>query len=202
MTAKRGERKQQILQQLAKMLEDNPCERITTAKLAAEVGVSEAALYRHFPSKTKMFEGLIEFIEETVFGIVGQIVKSDYTAIEQCKRILTLLLQFVEKNPGFSRLLTGEALTGETERLHHRIAQFFARLETQLRQILREAEVREGIRPVLPVNSAVCLLTACAEGRIAQYSRSNFKQSPTDEWSEQWDVLTHGFFRKTMSANA
>lgn len=201
MTVKRGERKQQILQQLAKMLEDNPCERITTAKLAAEVGVSEAALYRHFPSKTKMFEGLIEFIEDTVFSIVGQIVKSDIPAIEQCKRILSLLLQFVEKNAGFSRLLTGEALTGETERLHRRIAQFFNRLETQLRQILREAEVREGIRPVLPVNSAVCLLLACAEGRIAQYSRSNFKLSPTDEWSEQWDVLTHGFFRKTMSSN-
>lgn len=200
MTAKRGERKQQILQQLAKMLEDNPDERITTAKLAVEVGVSEAALYRHFPSKTKMFEGLIEFLEETIFTIVGQIVKSEQTAIEQCKHILTVLLQFVEKNAGFSRLLTGEALTGETERLHRRIAQFFNRLETQLRQVLREAELREGLRPVLPVNSAACLLLACAEGRIAQFSRSNFKQSPTDEWSEQWNVLTHGFFRKTMSA--
>lgn len=201
MTAKRGERKQQILQQLAKMLEDNHGERITTAKLAAEVGVSEAALYRHFPSKTRMFEDLIEFLEETIFGIVGQIVKSDLPAIDQCKRILTLLLQFVEKNAGFSRLLTGEALTGETDRLRRRIAQFFNRLETQLRQILREAEMKEGIRPVLLINSAASLLLACAEGRIAQYARSNFKQSPTEEWNEQWDVLTQGFFRKTMSAN-
>lgn len=196
----RGERKQQILQHLVKMLEDNPGERITTAKLAADVGVSEAALYRHFPSKTKMFEGLIEFIEETIFSRVSQIIKEEPTAIRQCEIILTLLLKFVERNPGFTRLLTGEALTGETDRLRHRISQFYDRLETQLKQILREAEMREGIRPVLPVNSAASMLLASAEGRIAQFARSNFKKSPTEEWAEQWAVLTHGFFRKTMSS--
>ncbi len=200
-TGQRGERKQQILQQLVKMLEQNPGERITTARLAAEVGVSEAALYRHFPSKTKMFEGLIEFIEDTVFSRVNQIVKEDLTAIRQCEVILSLVLHFVERNPGFTRLLTGEALTGETDRLRQRIHQFFERLETQIKQILREAELREGIRPVLPVNSAACLLLACAEGRIAQFARSNFKRSPTEHWDEQWALITHGFFRKTMSAN-
>lgn len=200
-TGQRGERKQQILQQLVKMLEDNPGERITTARLAAEVGVSEAALYRHFPSKTKMFEGLIEFIEETVFSRVNQVIKEDLTAIRQCEVILSLILHFVERNPGFTRLLTGEALTGETDRLRLRIHQFFDRLETQIKQILREAELREGIRPVLPVNSAACLLLAFAEGRIAQFARSNFKRSPTENWDEQWALITHGFFRKTMSAN-
>lgn len=198
---KRGDRKQEILQHLVKMLEDNPGERITTAKLAAEVGVSEAALYRHFPSKTKMFEGLISFIEESVFSRVAQIVQSNEPAIKQCEMILTLLLKFVEVNPGFSRLLTGEALTSETDRLRHQISQLFDRLETQLKQILREAEIREGIRPVLPVNSAACLLLACAEGRIMQFARSNFKRPASEDWAEQWEILTHGFFRKTMSSN-
>lgn len=199
-SGQRGERKQQILQQLVKMLEDNPGERVTTARLAAEVGVSEAALYRHFPSKTKMFEGLIEFIEETVFSRVNQVMKEDLSAIRQCEVVLSLILHFVERNPGFTRLLTGEALTGETDRLRQRISQFFERLETQIRQILREAELREGIRPVLPVNSAASLLLAYAEGRIAQFARSNFKKSPTEHWDEQWALITHGFFRKTMSA--
>lgn len=200
-TLQRGERKQQILQHLVKMLEDNPSAKITTARLAAEVGVSEAALYRHFPSKTKMYEGLIEFIEQTIFPRVTQIMQEELSAIEQCQMILGLLLNFVEKNPGFTRLLTGEALAGETDKLHKRIVQFYERLETQLRQILREAEIKEGIRPMLTVNSAANMLLAFAEGRIAQFSRSHFKKSPTAEWQEQWQLLTHGFFRRTMSAN-
>lgn len=197
----RGERRQQILEALAKMLEDSPGARITTAKLAANVGVSEAALYRHFPSKTKMFEGLIEFIEEAVFSRVAIILKEESSAIKQCEKILTLLLAFVERNPGITRLLTGDALAGETDRLRHRIAQFYDRLETQLKQILREAELKEGIRPVLPMHSAANLLLSTAEGRIIQFVRSEFRRSPTADWSEQWELLTHGFFRKTMSAN-
>lgn len=196
----RGERRQQILQTLAAMLEDNPGERITTAKLAEQVGVSEAALYRHFPSKTKMFEGLIEFIEDAIFSRVTMIINEEPSALRQCEKILTLLLGFVDKNPGITRLLTGDALAGETERLRQRIAQFYDRIETQLKQILREAEIREGIRPVLPVSTAANLLLSCAEGRISQYVRSEFKRSPTAEWPEQWAILTNGFFRKTMSA--
>lgn len=199
-TKQRGERRQQILESLAHMLEDSPGGRITTAKLAANVGVSEAALYRHFPSKTKMFEGLIEFIEETIFSRITVIVSSDETAISQCEKVLTLLLTFVERNPGISRLLTGDALAGETQRLRQRIAQFYDRLETQLKQILREAEMREGIRPVLTTSAAANLLLSSAEGRISQFVRSDFKRSPTEHWAEQWTLLTQGFFRKTMSA--
>ncbi|MCK5881523.1 MAG: nucleoid occlusion factor SlmA [Sinobacterium sp.] len=197
---KKGQRRQEILQSLVEMLENNPGARITTAKLAAEVGVSEAALYRHFPSKTKMFEGLIDFIDEAIFSRIALITKDGTPAIKQCEMILSLLLTFVERNPGITRLLTGDALAGETDRLRQRIAQLYDRLETQLKQILREAEMKEGIRPVLPVNSAANLLLSAAEGRIAQFVRSEFKRAPTDGWSEQWDVMTANFFRKTMGA--
>ena len=201
-TRQKGERRQEILQALAQMLEESPGARITTAKLAANVGVSEAALYRHFPSKTKMFEGLIEFVEEAIFSRVTLILAEDDTAIRQCEKILTLLLTFVERNPGITRILTGDALAGETDRLRHRVAQFYDRLETQLKQILREAELKEGIRPVLPMQAAANLLLCTAEGRISQFVRSEFKRPPTTEWPEQWNLLTQGFFRKTMAAPA
>ena len=147
-------RREQILQALAQMLEVNPGARITTAALAKEVGVSEAALYRHFPSKARMFEGLIGFIEETLFSRVTLIVGSDASGKRQCEQIITLLLAFVEKNPGMARILTGDALSGETERLRDRVHQLFERLETQLKQIMREAEVREGLRTEIPAGSA------------------------------------------------
>lgn len=197
----KGERKQQILECLAKMLEDSPGGKITTAKLAETVGVSEAALYRHFPSKTKMFEGLIEFIEDAIFSRVALITKEEVPAIKQCENILSLLLLFVERNPGITRLLTGDILTGETDRLRQRITQFYDRLETQLKQILREAELKEGLRPVLPVGNAANLLLAAAEGRISQFVRSEFKRQPTEMWQEQWQQLTQGFFRKTMASS-
>lgn len=189
-------RRDQILQSLAHMLEVAPGARITTAALAKEVGVSEAALYRHFPSKSKMFEGLIEFIEETIFSRVNLIANdANADALESCNKILLLLLSFCERNPGITRLLTGDVLTGETERLRTRVIQFFDRIESQLKQILREAEMREGVRPVISVAWAANLLLATAEGRISQYVRSEFKRSPTESWEEQWPVLTHGFFR-------
>ena len=140
MTRQKGQRKQEILETLATMLEQSPGARITTAALAEQVGVSEAALYRHFPSKTKMFEGLIEFIEETLFTRIAIIIKEQQSALVQCERIVALLLGFAEKNPGITRLMTGDVLTGETERLRNRVGQLFDRLETQLKQILREAE--------------------------------------------------------------
>jgi TetR/AcrR family transcriptional regulator len=199
-TTKKISRRHQILEALAHMLEQSPGERITTAGLAKQVGVSEAALYRHFPSKTKMFEGLIEFIEEAIFSRVNLIVAEETSAAARCEKILTLLLAFAERNPGISRLLTGDALAGETDRLRQRIAQFYDRLETQLRQIMKEAELREGVRPVMPVNIAANLLMATAEGRIMQFVRSEFKRLPTENWPDQWRVLIDGFFRRTMAA--
>lgn len=182
-------RRQQILEALAKMLEDSPGERITTAALAKAVGVSEAALYRHFPSKSKMFEGLIEFIEETVFSRITLILAEEAGALKRCENILFLLLTFTERNPGITRLLTGDALTGETERLRVRITQFFERVETQLRQIIRETELREGVRPALPVAAAANFLMSYIDGRIMQFVRSEFKRAPTEHWAEHWPLL-------------
>ncbi|WP_409524249.1 nucleoid occlusion factor SlmA [Nitrincola sp. MINF-07-Sa-05] len=203
MTEKQQEkisRREQILQALAQMLECNPGQRITTAGLAREVGVSEAALYRHFPSKARMFEGLIGFIEDTLFSRINLIIGSDASGVRQCEQILTLLLAFVEKNPGMARILTGDALAGETERLRIRVNQLFERLETQLKQIMREAELREGLRTQIPVSSCANLLLATAEGRIHQFVRSEFKRRPTENWPEQWPRLAEGLFRRQQAA--
>lgn len=187
-------RRQQILEALAHMLEVSPGARITTAALAKQVGVSEAALYRHFPSKSKMFEGLIEFIEETLFSRVTLIAAEEQlTAATKCEKILQLLLAFAERNPGITRILTGDALAGETERLRRRVAQLFDRLETQMKQILREAELREGLHFGLSVNVTVGLWMATAEGRMAQFVRSEFAKSPSEGWQEQWPYLAQGF---------
>ena len=183
-------RRQHILQCLAQMLEREPGARITTAALAREVGVSEAALYRHFPSKAKMFEGLIEFIEETLFTRTNRIMAEEPGALLQLEKCLTLLLGFAERNPGISRLLTGDALTGETERLHQRIGQVMDKFEMQLRQIVREAETREGLRPTITATATANLLMAIAEGRIAQFTRSGFRKLPTEQWSEQWALVS------------
>ena len=188
-------RRQQILECLAHMLEEAPGARITTAALAKKVGVSEAALYRHFPSKTKMFEGLIEFIEETIFTKINIIVAEEAGAQEKCEQILWLLLMFSERNPGITRIMTGDAITGETDRLRQRIIQFFERLETKLKQVLREAEIRENLRTRLPANIAANTLLALAEGRIAQYVRSEFKRLPTAHWPEQLAVVLSDFFK-------
>nr|WP_320136927.1 nucleoid occlusion factor SlmA [uncultured Amphritea sp.] len=182
-------RREQILQSLAMMLESDPGARITTAALAKHVGVSEAALYRHFPSKARMFEGLITFIEDTVFSRINIITGSDANALKQCEQILTLLLAFVEKNPGMARILTGDALSGETDRLRQRINQFFERLETQLKQIMRTAEQTEGLRTELPTGATANLMLACAEGRIRQFVRTEFKARPTLNWADQWTIL-------------
>lgn len=182
-------RREQILQALALMLEEDSGKRITTASLARQVGVSEAALYRHFPSKARMFEGLIEFIEESLFERIRRILDENPDALPRCEHILMLLLGFAEKNPGLCRLLSGDALTGETARLRTRMNQLFERLETQLKQLLREAEIREGLRTTLPVSSTANLLLAYAEGRIGQYVRSDFKRLPTAHWEEQWQLL-------------
>lgn len=188
-------RKEQILQALAQMLENGPGERITTAALAREVGVSEAALYRHFPSKAKMFEGLIKFIEDTLFVRINRIMQDEPGTERRCERILTLLLTFAEKNPGMTRLLTGDALAGETERLRVRIGQLFDRLEAQLKQILREAQIREGLKPPVSPTVLANLLLAAAEGRLSQFVRSEFKRQPTENWDEQWQYLAQNLLQ-------
>jgi TetR/AcrR family transcriptional regulator len=182
-------RKDQILQCLARMLETSPGERITTAALAREVGVSEAALYRHFPSKARMFEGLIKFIEDTLFIRIARVLKEEERAEHRCVKILTLLLTFADKNPGMTRLLTGDALAGETERLRERIAQVFDRLEAQLKQVLREAQIRENLKPTVSAAALANLLLATCEGRMLQFVRSEFKKSPLENWELQWEFL-------------
>lgn len=183
-------RKDQILQALARMLEAAPGRRITTAALAREVGVSEAALYRHFPSKARMFEGLIKFIEDTLFARITRIINEEDSAEIRCQNILLLLLTFCDKNPGMTRLLTGDALAGETERLRERIAQFFSRLESQLKQVLREAQIRENLKTTISPTVLTNLLLASVEGRLVQFVRSEFKVSPLDNWDTQWDFLS------------
>ena len=187
-------RKEQILQSLAAILEEAPGGRITTAGLAKHVGVSEAALYRHFPSKAKMFEALIEFIEDTLFSRISQIIAEESSSEERCEKILRLLLTFSEKNPGITRILTGEPLAGETERLRQRVSQLFDRIEMQLRQILREMPLRgESLFSEDPAGTANLML-AIVEGRISQYVRSDFRRLPTTEWSAQWKTVSKGLF--------
>ena len=193
-STRKDSRRQQILQALAQMLEESPGERITTAGLARHVGVSEAALYRHFPSKAKMFEGLIAFIEDTIFSRINRLLAEEPVAIRRCEAIVVLLLQFAERNPGITRLLTGDALLGETSVLRRRVAQFYDRVDTQLKQILREAELREGLQPVVPVAVSANLMLAVVEGRIAQFVRSEFKKSPTEYWASQWPLLSAQIF--------
>jgi TetR/AcrR family transcriptional regulator len=191
---RRGERRQTILETLAHMLEKNQGEHITTAQLARAVGVSEAALYRHFASKAKMFEGLLEFIEETLFTRINKIIAEEARAEARVQNILFLLLGFADKNPGMARLLYGDVLVGETERLRQRVVQIYERIETQLKQILREAEAGESLR--VPIADTAALLLAVVEGSITRYVRSEFKSSPVAGWDKQWDLLRKSIFGK------
>jgi len=188
-TSKKNNRKQQILECLALMLESNHGQRITTAKLAAEVGVSEAALYRHFPSKARMFEGLIEFIEESIFSRINLILSDHKEALVRCHHILHVLLVFSERNPGMCRILSGDALMGENERLRVRVNQFFEKLETQFKQVLRERKLREGKGFSVSEQALANLLSSFAEGKISQYVRSGFEKKPSSEFNEQWLFL-------------
>ena len=178
---KPGERRVQILQTLAAMLEQPGADRITTAALAARLDVSEAALYRHFASKAQMFEGLIEFIEQSVFSLVNQIAERETEPAVQSRRVLTVLLQFGEKNPGMTRVMVGDALVFENDRLVARMNQFFDRIESQLRRSLRAtAEAAGSATPTVDANAQASVLTAFAVGRLQRYARSGFKRSPTE----------------------
>lgn len=186
------QRKDKILQVLAKMLEERLQERITTAMLAKEMGVSETDLYIHFNDKASMYEGLIQFIEESLFTRINLIMKEQNSTLVRCEHLLTLILAFAEHNPGLCRLLTGDVLVGENAELYHRINRFYDRVAAQIKQVLREAEIREGMEVTLPITAAASLLLAIIEGRIAQFVRSGFQHKPTHEWSVQWDYLASG----------
>ena len=183
-------RRQEILQAFAAMLEEAPGSRITTAAIARHVGVSEAALYRHFPSKAKMLEALIEFVEESLFPRIHRIAEQTHSADEQCRQILTLVLTFAERNPGFMRLLSGDVLQGETARLRGRVRELFDRLEAEIRQVLRDAESPGRLAPTNAAN----LLLSYAEGRIAQFVRSDFRTPPTGQLNHHWPALQAALF--------
>ncbi len=176
-----GERRVQILETLATMLQEPGAERVTTAALAAKLEVSEAALYRHFASKAQMFEGLIEFSEQSVFTLVNQIVERETEPRVQVQKVLAVLLQFGEKNPGMTRVMVGDALVFENDRLTARMNQFFERIESQLRQSLRQlAEGASSQTPTVDANAQASALTAFAIGRLQRFARSGFKKSPTE----------------------
>ena len=183
-----GNRAQSILETLAKMLEEIDSRPITTAALAKEVGVSEAALYRHFPSKGRMYRGLIEFIEESLFTHVRRILGESKDAETRCGKILSLYLGFAEHNPGLCRILTGDALCSENPELRRRARKINASIETQLKQVFREA-MFNGPRPLPAAESARLLMSLCL-GRVNQYISSDFKVLPTEGWSEQWVLLS------------
>jgi len=186
---KPGERRVQILQTLAAMLEQPGAERITTAALAARLEVSEAALYRHFASKAQMFEGLIEFIEQTVFTLVNRIQADEKDAMKQIESTIATLLGFAQKNPGMTRVLIGDALVNEDERLQSRVNQLIDRLEATVRQSARLA-VTTGVLPAdWDVNAYANAVIAFVIGRWHQYSKSGFKRTPLDGWPQQWRVF-------------
>lgn len=189
MTQSKPNRKEQILATLAAMLETSPGQRITTARLAGELGVSEAALYRHFPSKARMFEGLIEFTEEAVLTRINQVMDIEKDTLVRCQMMLKVVLTFVERNPGITRILTGDALMGEHERLRSRVQNLFGKIESNLKQAMRERRLREQTQTKLDEGVLANLLMAFADGKIAQFVRSEFKRAPTEHFDEQWQSL-------------
>tara|TARA_A100001011_G_C14286815_1_gene834154 strand:+ start:89 stop:700 length:612 start_codon:yes stop_codon:yes gene_type:complete len=184
--SKRKSRKEQILQSLAAILEESPGGKITTASLAKQVGVSEAALYRHFPSKTKMFDELIEFAELTIFTRLNMISSEQISASSKCEKISKLVLTFAEKNPGISRILAGDALWGENERLRFRVNQLFDRIEVQIKQILREDRYTNDNNVTTHPNISADIFMSFIEGKIAQFVRSDFSKSPTEGFDLKW----------------
>jgi TetR/AcrR family transcriptional regulator len=189
MAAKPGERKLQILQTLAEMLQRPQSEKITTASLAAKLDVSEAALYRHFASKAQMFEGLIEFVEQTLFGLINRITTDEQSGARQLEAILSMLLGFAQKNAGMTRVLIGDALVNENERLQARINQLHDRIEATLRQSLRIAASQHEIPADVDTAAQANLMMSFVIGRWHQFAKSGFKREPTELWTAQWPAL-------------
>ena len=189
MAARSGERKNQILQVLAEMLQAPKGEKITTAALAARLDVSEAALYRHFASKAQMYEGLIGFVEETVFGLINKIGAEQESGLKQTHAIAAMLLSFAEKNPGMTRVLIGDALVNEDERLQARINQLQDRLEATLKQTLRLAATQGELDADVDAAAQANLILAYVIGRWHLYAKSGFKRLPTELWLKQAPML-------------
>jgi TetR/AcrR family transcriptional regulator len=192
MAAKPGERKLQILQNLAEMLQNPQGEKITTASLAARIGVSEAALYRHFASKAQMFEGLIEFIEQTLFGLINKIAGEENSGVKQLEGVLPMLLGFAQKNPGMTRVLIGEVLVNEDSRLQTRINQLHDRLEATLKQSLRLAASQQEISAEIDAAAQANLMMSYVVGRWHQFAKSGFKREPMEFWAAQGRALIKG----------
>jgi len=193
-TKTKGNRRREILEALAHQLETSPGEKMTTAGLAGALGISEAALYRHFASKAQMYEGLLGFAEESIFERINRIFDEESAPPERVEKVLVLVLLFSERNPGITRLLTGDVLVGETARLRARVQQFFDRLETQLRQVLREGELTESQqgRTSVPAVAVVNLIS----GKMQQFVRSDFKRLPSEHWERQWSLVRDAVVRK------
>lgn len=189
MGNKSGERRLQILQTLAEMLETPKGEKITTAALAERLDCSEAALYRHFASKAQMFEGLIEFIELSLFGVINQITSEENQGLRQVELVLGLLMRFAQKNRGMTRVLIGDALVHENERLQTRINALLDKVEAALKQSLRIAATQEHLRTDADFGALANLLRCYVVGRWEQYARSGFSREPLSQWQQQWPML-------------
>ena len=189
MTTKPGERRLQILQTLAAMLEAPRGEKITTAALAAQLECSEAALYRHFASKAQMFEGLIEFIESSLFGVINRISAEETDGLHQVEHILALLLGFSQRNRGMTRVLIGDALVNEKERLQLRINQLLDKVEASIKQALRVAATQDRLSPEADFGALANLLLCYVIGRWQQYAKSGFDREPLVDWPVQWPML-------------
>ena len=192
MAEKTGDRKDQILQTLAQMLENPAGEKATTAALAKRRDVSEAALYRHFRGKAEMFEGLIEFIEQTLFALVNKITGEEKSGVRQLESIMSVLLAFAQKNRGMTRVLVGDALVNEDERLQTRINQLNERLEAALKQALRFGVSQGEIAQEVDIAAQANLMMSFVTGRWHQFARSGFKRDPVEQWPRQWRQLMEG----------
>jgi TetR/AcrR family transcriptional regulator len=192
MAARTGERKTQILHMLAQMLENPAAEKITTAALAARLDVSEAALYRHFSGKAEMFEGLIDFIEHTLFGLINKITTEEKSGVRQLEAMVAMLLGFAQKNRGMTRVLIGDALVHEDNRLQVRINQLHDRIEAALKQALRFGVTQQEVLAEVDVAAQANLLMSFVTGRWHQFAKSGFKRDPVELWSKQWRQLLEG----------
>ena len=192
MAEKTGDRKGEILQSLAGMLENPAGEKVTTAALAARLKVSEAALYRHFKGKAEMFEGLIEFIEHALFGIINKITTDEKSGIRQLEQIVAVLLAFAQKNRGMTRVLIGDVLVNEDERLQARINQLIERLEAALKQALRFGVSQKEIAEDVDIGAHANVLMSFVVGRWHLFSKSGFKRDPAELWVKQWRLLMEG----------
>ncbi|MFP3977133.1 nucleoid occlusion factor SlmA [Marinobacter sp. KMM 10035] len=194
MNDQKPSRREAILHALLELLEKDPGARITTSVLAKSVGVTEAALYRHFPSKRKMFEALLEFAEDAVFSRCQVILQEQDDVRVRLQQLAHLVLVFAERNPGLCCVLTGDALIGENEALRKRASQFFERLETQVRQTLKEGEIRQGLRPRTSATRGADFVLVFMEGRIQRFVRSSFSRLPTADFDESWDLVAEAIW--------